>query len=127
VATLIRLDTHVVVWLYGGQVRRLSDRVRKAIDNEDVAISPAVELELVFLNEIGRLRVAANEIVADLHQRIGLTTSDATFTSVVGAARPLAWTRDPFDRLIVGDAIVTNATLLTKDEVILERCPLATW
>jgi PIN domain nuclease of toxin-antitoxin system len=127
VATLIRLDTHVVVWVYSGQVRRLSDRAREAIDTEEVAVSPAVELELAFLNQVGRLRVTADEIVADLRQRVGLTISNVTFTSVVGAAEPLDWTRDPFDRLIVGDAIATNATLLTKDELIREHCPLAMW
>jgi len=42
-------------------------------------------------------------------------------------AAPLTWTRDPFDRLIVGDATGANSALLTKDSTILANCPLAEW
>jgi PIN domain nuclease of toxin-antitoxin system len=33
-------------------------------------------------------------------------------------AESLAWTRDPFDRIIVGQAAIRNDLLLSKDETI---------
>ena len=67
------------------------------------------------------------EIVGDLHERIGLQLSDITMVAIVHAAASLTWTRDPFDRMTVADALVANARLLTKDELIHANTPLATW
>lgn len=45
------LDTHVVVWLYGGEVAQLSKAARDQIDKDDVLVSPAVVLELEYLRQ----------------------------------------------------------------------------
>jgi PIN domain nuclease of toxin-antitoxin system len=86
-----------------------------------------VQLELTYLHEIGRLTVSGAEIVGDLADRIGLRLSDATMPAVVHAASSLTWTRDPFDRMIVADAIVAATDLLTKDERILANTTFARW
>lgn len=124
---LIRLDTHVVVWLYTGESERFSARAAERLAREDLVISPIVDLELAYLFEVGRLRIPAASIVADLRERIGLQHSAQSLASSVAAAIPLDWTRDPFDRLIVGDAIGANSALLTKDSTILANCALAEW
>ena len=126
-AGVIRLDTHAVVWLYAGDVERLSDTAGTAIETHDLVISPMVQLELTYLHEIGRLTVSGAEIVGDLADRIGLRLSDATMSAVVHAAASLSWTRDPFDRMIVADAIVAATDLLTKDERILANTAFAHW
>ncbi len=126
-ASVIRLDTHVVAWLYAGEVDRLSDNARRSIDREVLAISPLVQLELTFLHEIGRLRVDGATIVDDLRGRIGLAVSDVPLVASVAAAEPLGWTRDPFDRLIVADALAAGSPLLTRDEVIRANIATATW
>ncbi len=124
---MIRLDTHVVVWLYTGQLERLSEPATESLEREDLVFSPTVELELTYLHEIGRLTVSGTQLIADLRARIGLVASGVPLIAVVAAAAPLSWTRDPFDRLIVGDALAANCTLLTKDGTIREHCPLARW
>lgn len=124
---MIRLDTHVVVWLYTGESTRLSETVVAAIEAHVPVMSPMVQLELTYLHEIGRLTVSGADIVADLHGRIGLTLSEIPMTAIVNAATSLGWTRDPFDRLIVADALAANARLLTKDETIHAHTPLALW
>jgi len=86
-----------------------------------------VQLVLTFLHEIGRLTVSGAEIVGDLIDRIGLRLSDAPMSAVVHAAASLTWTRDPFDRMIVADAVVAATDLLTKDERILANTTLARW
>lgn len=47
--------------------------------------------------------------------------------ALVAAARGLQWTRDPFDRLIVGSALAQGAHLVTCDERILANYRLAIW
>lgn len=124
---MIRLDTHAVVWLYVGDTARLSPSAAEVIETHDLVISPMVQLELTFLHEIGRLTVSGAEIVGDLIDRIGLRLSDAPMSAVVHAAASLTWTRDPFDRMIVADAVVAATDLLTKDERILANTTLARW
>jgi len=124
---VIRLDTHVVVWLYTGQLERLSELATESLEREDLVFSPIVELELTYLHEIGRLTVSGTQLIADLRARIGLVASGVPLIAVVAAAAPLSWTRDPFDRLIVGDALAANDPLLTKDDSIRRNCALARW
>ena len=62
---MIRLDSHVVVWLYAGQVERLSSRARALLEDHDAVISPIVELELTFLHEIERITASADQITMD--------------------------------------------------------------
>ncbi len=113
---MIRLDTHAVVWLFTGELERFTKKGRAAIDTQQLVVSPIVQLELTHLHEIGRLTVGGADILGDLASRIGLSTSDQSMLSVVQAAAGLTWTQDPFDRLIVADALSANCPLLTKDE-----------
>lgn len=124
---MIRLDTHVVVWLYTNERSKLSSNAIERIEADDVSISPLVELELTFLNEIGRLTIGGPTIVADLRERIGLKISEQTTSSIVAAANSLTWARDPFDRMIVGDAMAANNLLLTRDRKIREHTDIAFW
>lgn len=124
---MIRLDTHVVVWLYTGETERLSPDAITSIEEHQPAVSPMVQLELSYLHDIGRLTVGGADIISDLGRRIGLRLSEAPLTALVEAAVALTWTRDPFDRLIVADAIVSDAALVTKDSAIHERTTIAHW
>jgi PIN domain nuclease of toxin-antitoxin system len=59
--------------------------------------------------------------------RDGPLVSDAAFVRIVEIARGFAWTRDPFDRLIVANAIAGGARLITADATILEHFKDAVW
>ena len=126
-ARVIRLDTHVVVWLYTGEIERFTPEGRALLESEQLTVSPIVQLELTFLNEIGRLKVGGADILGDLESRIHLYTVNQPLLAVVQSAASLSWTRDPFDRLIVGDALAANCPLLTKDDAIRSKVPLAVW
>jgi len=126
-ATVTRLDTHVVAWLYAGEVARLSDGARRAVAEDVLVVSPLVQLELTYLHEIGRLRATGAAVMDDLRSRIGLGISDVSLAATVAAAEPLDWTRDPFDRLIVADALAAGSSLLTRDENIRTNVSIATW
>jgi PIN domain nuclease of toxin-antitoxin system len=121
------LDTHVVVWLYAGLTKQLSLHAIKLIEHDDLMISPMVQLELVYLHETKKITRTANVIVNELQARLGLQMCDMPFETVVDKAASLIWTRDPFDRLIVAQAICAKSKFLTKDRVIRKHCKVAVW
>ncbi len=126
-ATLIHLDTHVVVWLFAGQVQRLPAAAQKAINENDLVISPMVLVELQYLIEIKRLAEPVDQVLEILGRDIGLTVCDLPFLRVARRALGLTWTRDPFDRLIVSQAAERQAPLVTRDRKIREHYPHAVW
>ena len=124
---MIYLDTHVVVWLYMGEPSRLSDNAKHAVCEHELRISPMVILELTYLREIGRLTTEPEVISDFLGQALGLKVCRLPFEEVVLSAMTQAWTRDPFDRIIVGQAARRQCGLLTKDEMIRENYSHAVW
>ena len=109
------LDTHVVVWLSSGDLKRLSATAQRAIEENDLLVSPAVLLELKFLQEIRRIKASPARIQSYLARQVGLRVCDRAFEEVALAAAKLSWMRDPFDRLIVGQAAAGGDLLVTKD------------
>ena len=126
-AAVIYLDTHVAAWLFAGDDKRLSRPARLAIEAHDLLVSPAVVLELEYLYETGRTQTPGAAVIEDLGDRIGLRLCDLPFVDVTRAALAHRWTRDAFDRLIVGQASIRATPLLTKDRVIRRRYSPAVW
>lgn len=126
---MIHLDTHVVVWLAGGASARLSSSARDLVETEQLEISPAVELEMAFLAEIGRLTAGPATALSELHRALGLTVASSTFGAAasLAATSRYAFTRDPFDRLIAAHADAVGAQLITKDRVLRQNLDFAVW
>lgn len=126
---MIHLDTHVAVWLYAGAHGRIPGALRRRLESESLAISPMVRLELAYLQEVGRLRHAPAQILDELARALGLVVDDTPFVDVVAIAQTdrLHFTRDPFDRLIAGQALAADAALATKDERLRAHLPIAVW
>jgi PIN domain nuclease of toxin-antitoxin system len=122
------LDTHVVVWLFGAETHKLSKTaIQELREEEEILVSPAVVLELQLLHDIKRARVAASKVIERLSTEIGLAVCRISFASVVEHALDQAWTRDPFDRLIVAHARAQDAPLITKDERIRKHYRRSIW
>ena len=124
---MIHLDTHVIIWLSSGRRDRLSARARSLIGRDDCQISPVVMLELETLFERGKIDRDASIPVDYLVDGLGLTISNTPLLTIVDRARSFAWTRDPFDRLIVANAMAAGARLVTADQSILENFADAVW
>ena len=124
---MIHLDTHVIAWLYQGHVQLIPAPVRALLEEHDLAMSPMAGLELRYLFEIDRVSVPEDVVLAYLARKTGLSVDPTPFADVVACATSLDWTRDPFDRLIVGQAMAAGAPLITKDLRIREHFPQATW
>lgn len=124
---MIYLDTHVVVWLYAGLVERFSNTIQTMLNEHGLLISPIVRLELQYLYEIKRVSVEAESILTDLSQRIDLAVCTKPFDAIIVRSTQLAWTRDPFDRILVAHANLNNDVLVSKDQTILAHYPHARW
>jgi len=116
-----------VAWLSAGRADLLSARARTSIEEGDLVNSPVVDLELQYLWETKRTTQPASVVVDDLASRIGLGLSPAPFPAVARRAVELAWARDPFDRLLVAQAALDGARLVTKDRVIRSHYAASVW
>jgi len=124
---IVYLDTHILMWLYDGLVEKISPLAQEYLITGHLHLSPMAELELQYLHEIGRVKPTAQKVVHALQIDLGLKRGDLSFGDVVRHALKLEWTRDPFDRLIVAEASLANARLITRDETIRMHYQLATW
>lgn len=123
----MHLDTYTVVWLYAGELGRFPRAARDLLEAETLAVSPMVVLKLQYLLEIGRITDGPSAILADLRDRVGVQEADGSFARVARRAAQLSWTRDPFDRLIVGHAEAESALLLTADVAVRKHSEVARW
>lgn len=120
------IDTHIAVWLCSEKRRSFPAKARAAIEEGWLAISPMVELELHFLQEIGRIKIGSDAILNAL-SGLPLHLDQTPFSAVSKAAATQTWTRDPFDRVIVGQALAAGGWLVSADERIREHFPRAIW
>ena len=124
---MIYLDTHAVIWLYDRKLSIFPKGCLDRLEKETLLVSPAVLLELAFLNEIKRIDADPMLIFQTLEESIDLQQCHLDFSKIVTGALSQSWTRDPFDRIITAQASIQNAALLTKDRTILRHYSLACW
>ena len=123
----IYLDTHVVVWLFSGEINKISNKALELIEECELFISPMVVLELEFLYEIGRLNYQHYEITSSLSESIDLKVCNLSFATIAKESTKHNWTRDPFDRLIVANAICNDSRLLSRDRKIMDNFDGCVW
>jgi PIN domain nuclease of toxin-antitoxin system len=122
------LDTNAVIWLAAGKTTSLSAKATRLIETSDLFISAVVLLELEMLRETGKLAHGANDVLAYLAQRIGVSVCQLPMSAIVDQAISVKWTREPADRLIVANAMARNeAPLITSDRGIREHYRNAIW
>ena len=124
---MIYLDTHVVAWLYVGRVDLFTRRGTRLLNEEELLVSPMVVLELEYLREVARLKVGADVVMQALQVQLGLRICDVGFPKIAERAGREHWTRDPFDRLIVSHAALSDSPLITKDQTIRKHYRRAVW
>ncbi|MGH7564295.1 MAG: type II toxin-antitoxin system VapC family toxin [Gemmatimonadota bacterium] len=115
------LDTHFLIWLVVGS-RRLEqypwlDRYRPW------GVSPVSFLEAQLLAEIGRLDLRSAEFADRVAEDPRFVIDEAPLLALVRHTLPLAWTRDPFDRLLAAHSSARRVPLCTTDRTIRENHP----
>lgn len=123
----LALDTHVIIWLYTRDLKKLSTRALELIQGKSLVISPIILMELNLLFELGRVDEPSKLVYENLKATLPIDILQTDFLDVVNSSLELTWTRDPFDRLIVASANAAGIPLLTKDKRILDNFELAVW
>ena len=115
------LDTHVFLWLLG-EPDKVPDPIAAELgDTQNTLLVSAVSaMEVATKVRLGKLD-AARHVVPTWTQRVADIGADELPLSSAHAllAGSLTWAhRDPFDRLLVGQAISDNLTLVTADATV---------
>lgn len=125
------LDTHVLLWLLGDHTRvPAAIREQLADPAHALLVSAASGLEIATKVRIGKLDAA--DLATTLPGRvtsIGATTLPISLEHAL-LAGSMPWPhRDPFDRLLVAQATVENAQLVTVDRALsgLPAPAVLTW
>ena len=117
------LDTHTFLWWLSGS-ERLSVPARTAIGDEanEVLVSAASAWEITTKHRLGKLsggeliaRDVRSGIAGQGFAELAITVRDASRAG--GLAGPL---RDPFDRMLIAQALVHDLALVSN-ETVLDR------
>jgi len=115
------LDTHVFLWFITGD-SRLPEPFKEAIlDTEnEVLLSVASFWEIVVKNQLGKLPLPESPGTyipkeRELHQILSLPILESDFVQL--SSLPLIH-RDPFDRILICQAIANEMTIATVDPII---------
>jgi PIN domain nuclease of toxin-antitoxin system len=122
---VVMLDTHVAIALFKGQIGGFSKPVKRHLDNGALRISPTVRFELEVLFEIGRIRENGDTVCGYLADELSVVESPESMREIVRCAQRFAFTRDPFDRLIIAHAELLRVPLITLDQHLLAHFPRA--
>lgn len=110
------LDTHFLIWLVLGS-KRLAE-FPWVERHRPWGVSPVSFLEIQFLSEIGRLSVRNPEFTNAVMEDPRFTVDDVPLATVIRHALGRAWTRDPFDRMLVAHSLARRTPLCTVDRAI---------
>ena len=120
------LDTCTFLWIVA-DAPELSPRARdlfQAADNE-VYLSAASAWEIAVKHGLGRLPLpdSPDRFVRDMRDAHGIESLPIDEESALHVSRLPAIHRDPFDRMIVSQAIVHGLTILTPDALVIQTRP----
>ena len=110
----ILLDTHIFLWLVSGS-RQITSKAKTRIDGADkIFISSATIWEVAIKMRLGKLTADPEELIKEI-ERNGFEELPVFARHAKEVSRlPLHHT-DPFDRLLVAQAMTEPMQLLTAD------------
>ncbi len=108
------LDSHVALWWLGMDSHKLRAPLRDTIaEAEAVFVSVATVWELEIKRSIGKLKIPIND--GKRVEATGLAFLPIELADVLRAANLPLIHRDPFDRMMVAQALTRDLTLITRD------------
>ena len=124
------LDTCAFLWIVTGDAS-LSSTARKLFSNpaNDVFLSSVSACEIALKHSIGKLPLprSPQELVPDERQRHEIQPLPLDETAALFSAKLPDLHKDPFDRMLICQAITGNLTLLTPDPLIKQYAVATAW
>ena len=119
------LDTHILLWWLMGD-GRLPKGLAKALASaeNDVAVSAATLWEIVIKHTLGRLQVDLNELLSAIAAD-GFNELPVRFSHTLKVQSLPRHHDDPFDRILIAQAVSDGRRLVTTDQSILAYAGVA--
>jgi PIN domain nuclease of toxin-antitoxin system len=117
------LDTHIFLWAVSG-APMLKPAIRHFIEDADeVFVSAASIWEIAIKARLGKIQADPQELTAAI-ELSGFAELAVTAAHASGVARLHAYHNDPFDRLLIAQAIAEPLKLLTADDALTKYSEL---
>lgn len=118
----ILFDTHTFIW-WGSEPERLSSAARQVLDGSDHEfVLSVISVWKILIKQMSgklNLKIPLPEIL-ELCDRAGLTILPIELHHVLALESLPSHHRDPFDRLLIAQAVADELTVLTADKVFSE-------
>ncbi len=124
------LDTHAFIWM-DTDPTKVSPRVVQVLNdtNNEIHLSVASVWEMVIKSQTGKLVLsdAIDKIIAEQMKRNPLQLLPVGLPHVLAIQTLPSIHKDPFDRLLVAQAMIENAILLSADPLIRQYPVRVEW
>ncbi|MFN6464105.1 MAG: type II toxin-antitoxin system VapC family toxin [Nostoc sp. DedVER02] len=112
------LDTHIFIWFVMGDPR-ISISMRSQIENNENLLSIASVWEMAIKHSIGKLNfgLTFDEFIEQQIIRNGIELVPITIDHIIAVATLPLHHRDPFDRILIAQALVENIPILSADKI----------
>lgn len=124
----VLLDTCTFIWVLTGE-RPLPARVRGALETSEVYLSSVCAWEMAIKVATGKLRFIdpPDRLVPAARGRYGFAALPIDEESALHVVKLPPLHRDPFDRMLVSQAIVHGLTIATPDPLITQYPARTMW
>jgi PIN domain nuclease of toxin-antitoxin system len=124
------LDTHTFIWLDSDPIQ-LSDQAKSILqDPKNILLLSVVSIwEMQIKSQLGKLQLGSPlaDIVSSQQHTNGIGVVPVVLSHVLVLETLPAHHKDPFDRLLISQAIIENATLLSRDSVFASYSVQVLW
>jgi PIN domain nuclease of toxin-antitoxin system len=119
------LDTHILLWWVTAD-RRLSKPLTNVLasPDNDIAVSAATIWEIAIKRSLGRIDVDLDEMLSSMNAD-GFVELPVRFAHTLRLESLPRHHDDPFDRILIAQAIAEGRRLVTKDDAILGYAGIA--
>jgi len=123
----VLVDTHLLLWWFSDDAR-LPGKAREVLSDEqnEINVSVASLWEIVLKMDKGKLRVDPAELLNEIHaNQFSLVPIEAAHTLTY--ARLPRHHNDPFDRMLVAQAMSESSRVLTHDPQLRDYGEVVQW
>jgi PIN domain nuclease of toxin-antitoxin system len=107
------LDTHIALWAIAGDATLGEEFLDRLRHDPDIFLSPVSLWEITIKQTAGKLVGPAD--LAERVRDMGFRELPVTHAHAIAAGRLPFHHRDPFDRMLVAQAVTEGLTLVSRD------------
>jgi PIN domain nuclease of toxin-antitoxin system len=112
------LDTHALIWFFGGD-ERLPVRARAAIEDTDatILVSAVSAMEVTLKHRLGKLPQAGRLALGfeEVIERYGFVGLPISLAHAEAAGRLQIPHKDPFDRILIAQSLLDGLPLVSNE------------